>query len=83
MTSLSLSPSPQGATETILAVGISNFMAFNGLPSWSPVAAIIPAILATILFFVDQHITSTIVNRKDNKLKVGGWGQWEGLCGSG
>ena len=43
----------------------------NGLPSWAPPAAIIPAILATILLFVDQHITALIVNRKDNKLKVG------------
>ena len=42
----------------------------NGLPSWAPPAAIIPAILATILLFVDQHITALIVNRKDNKLKV-------------
>ena len=42
----------------------------NGLPSWAPAAAIIPALLATILLFVDQHITALIVNRKDNKLKV-------------
>jgi len=32
--------------------------------------AIIPAILATILIFLDQQITAVIVNRKDHKLKV-------------
>ena len=42
----------------------------NGLPSWAPAAAIIPALLATILLFVDQQITALIMNRKDNKLKV-------------
>ena len=33
-------------------------------------AAIIPALLATILIFMDQHITAVIINRKENKLKV-------------
>lgn len=33
-------------------------------------AAIIPALLATILIFMDQQITAVIVNRKENKLKV-------------
>ena len=42
----------------------------NGLPGWAPVAAIIPALLATILLFMDQQITALVVNRKDNKLKV-------------
>ena len=32
--------------------------------------AIIPALLATILIFMDQHITAVIINRKENKLKV-------------
>lgn len=42
----------------------------NGLPSWAPIAAIIPALLATILLFMDQQITALVVNRRDNKLKV-------------
>ncbi len=42
----------------------------NGLPSWGAGAAVVPAILVTILLFMDQHITAIIVNRKDNKLKV-------------
>lgn len=33
-------------------------------------SAILPALLATILIFMDQHITAVIVNRKENKLKV-------------
>ncbi len=42
----------------------------NGLPGWAPIAAVIPALLATILLFMDQQITALIINRKDNKLKV-------------
>jgi hypothetical protein len=33
-------------------------------------AALLPALLATILIFMDQNITTVIVNRKENKLKV-------------
>jgi hypothetical protein len=32
--------------------------------------AAVPAVLTTILIFMDQEITSVIVNRKENKLKV-------------
>lgn len=32
--------------------------------------ACIPAMLLTILLFMDQQITSVIVNRKEHKLKV-------------
>ena len=37
---------------------------------WLIFLAIIPAILLTILVFMDQHITVLIVNRKENKFKV-------------
>lgn len=40
-------------------------------PWWTTIAAIIPALLATILIFMDQQITSVIVNRKENKLAKG------------
>jgi len=40
-------------------------------PWWIAIAAAIPALLGTILIFMDQQITAVIVNRKDNKLKVG------------
>ncbi len=39
-------------------------------PWWIPIAAAAPAILATILVFMDQQITVVIVNRKEHKLKV-------------
>ncbi|KAK3586799.1 hypothetical protein CHS0354_002538 [Potamilus streckersoni] len=43
----------------------------NENPWWLAIAAIIPAILASILIFMDQQITAVIVNRKENKLKKG------------
>lgn len=39
-------------------------------PWWTVLAAAIPALLCTILIFMDQQITAVIVNRKENKLKV-------------
>lgn len=42
---------------------------FNN-PWWTIPAAIAPAMLATILIFMDQQITAVIVNRRENKLKV-------------
>ncbi|XP_028163612.1 sodium bicarbonate cotransporter 3 isoform X2 [Ostrinia furnacalis] len=44
---------------------------FNGNPFWSAIIAILPALLGTILIFMDQQITAVIVNRKENKLKKG------------
>ncbi len=40
-------------------------------PIWTPIAALLPALLACILLFMDQQITAVIVNRKENKLKKG------------
>lgn len=37
---------------------------------WIVFLAIIPAMLATILIYMDQHITAVIINRKENKLLV-------------
>ena len=39
-------------------------------PVWTIPAAAIPALLATILVFMDQQITALIVNRREHKLKV-------------
>lgn len=44
---------------------------FNRNPIWSPLVAALPALLGTILIFMDQQITAVIVNRKENKLKKG------------
>ncbi|XP_049902276.1 sodium bicarbonate cotransporter 3-like [Epinephelus moara] len=40
-------------------------------PWWTMLAAAVPALLCTILIFMDQQITAVIVNRKENKLKKG------------
>ncbi|KAK7158141.1 hypothetical protein R3I93_009367 [Phoxinus phoxinus] len=40
-------------------------------PSWTLIAAAIPALLCTILIFMDQQITAVIINRKEHKLKKG------------
>ncbi|XP_023137688.2 sodium bicarbonate cotransporter 3-like isoform X3 [Amphiprion ocellaris] len=40
-------------------------------PWWTLLAAAIPALLCTILIFMDQQITAVIINRKENKLKKG------------
>ncbi|XP_071478970.1 electroneutral sodium bicarbonate exchanger 1-like [Diadema antillarum] len=44
---------------------------FNGNPWWTALLGILPALLATILIFMDQQITAVIVNRKENKFKKG------------
>ncbi|XP_022693621.1 electroneutral sodium bicarbonate exchanger 1-like isoform X1 [Varroa jacobsoni] len=44
---------------------------FNHNPWWTVLLAIPPAMLATILIFMDQQITAVIINRKENKLKKG------------
>lgn len=42
------------------------------VPTWVIFASIGPAILATILLFLDQNITTRLVNSPDYKLKKGG-----------
>ncbi|XP_051785507.1 solute carrier family 4 member 4a isoform X3 [Erpetoichthys calabaricus] len=42
---------------------------FGGNPWWVYLAAALPALLVTILIFMDQQITAVIVNRKEHKLK--------------
>ncbi|XP_035285624.1 sodium bicarbonate cotransporter 3-like isoform X2 [Anguilla anguilla] len=41
-------------------------------PWWTVLAAFVPALLCTILIFMDQQITAVIINRKEHKLKKGG-----------
>ncbi|XP_035906901.1 electrogenic sodium bicarbonate cotransporter 1 isoform X4 [Anopheles stephensi] len=40
-------------------------------PAWSSALAILPALLGTILIFMDQQITAVIINRKEHKLTKG------------
>jgi hypothetical protein len=42
-----------------------------GLPTWVIAASIGPAIVTTILVYLDQNITARLVNNKDNKLERG------------
>uniref|UniRef100_A0A3P9C202 Anion exchange protein n=1 Tax=Maylandia zebra TaxID=106582 RepID=A0A3P9C202_9CICH len=44
-------------------------MPFGKNPWWWCVASFVPALLVTILIFMDQQISAVIVNRKENKLK--------------
>uniref|UniRef100_A0A8C1M6Z5 Anion exchange protein n=1 Tax=Cyprinus carpio TaxID=7962 RepID=A0A8C1M6Z5_CYPCA len=40
-------------------------------PWWTTIVTFIPALLCTILIFMDQQITAVIINRKEHKLKKG------------
>ncbi|NWJ07646.1 S4A5 protein, partial [Crypturellus undulatus] len=43
---------------------------FGKNPWWVYLASALPALLVTILIFMDQQITAVIVNRKEHKLRV-------------
>ncbi|XP_059183667.1 sodium-driven chloride bicarbonate exchanger-like isoform X3 [Centropristis striata] len=40
-------------------------------PWWTTIITSVPALLCTILIFMDQQITAVIINRKEHKLKKG------------
>ncbi|KAG7269107.1 hypothetical protein CRUP_008408, partial [Coryphaenoides rupestris] len=40
-------------------------------PWWTAVVSVVPALLCTILIFMDQQITAVIINRKEHRLKKG------------
>ncbi|KAG7254634.1 hypothetical protein CRUP_014282, partial [Coryphaenoides rupestris] len=40
-------------------------------PWWTAVVSVVPALLCTILIFMDQHITTVIITRKEHQLEVG------------
>ncbi|KAF3696187.1 Electrogenic sodium bicarbonate cotransporter 4 Solute carrier family 4 member 5 [Channa argus] len=44
-------------------------MPFGKNPWWIYLASFVPALLVTILIFMDQQISAVIVNRKENKLR--------------
>ncbi|XP_069022606.1 electrogenic sodium bicarbonate cotransporter 4 [Embiotoca jacksoni] len=46
-------------------------MPFGKNPWWWYLASFVPALLVTILIFMDQQISAVIVNRNENKLKKG------------
>lgn len=57
------SPTLEGRSWLVNPIGTN--------PWWTSVFAAIPALLATILVFMDQQITVVIVNRKEHLLKKG------------
>ena len=60
---------PQKFETTKIGRGwVINPFGKNHVTLW--LAALLPALLATILIFMDQQITAVIINRKENKLKV-------------
>jgi len=44
---------------------------FWSVPLWLPFAALGPALLVTVLMYLDENITARLVNSPDNKLKKG------------
>jgi len=44
---------------------------FGSVPIWIRFAAIVPAILATVLIFLSQNITARLVNSPENRLEKG------------
>uniref|UniRef100_A0A673KUF7 Electrogenic sodium bicarbonate cotransporter 4-like n=1 Tax=Sinocyclocheilus rhinocerous TaxID=307959 RepID=A0A673KUF7_9TELE len=55
-------------------------MPFGKNPWWMCLASFAPALLVTILIFMDQQITAVIVNRKENKLKGTETHRHTGVC---
>uniref|UniRef100_A0A803XR82 Anion exchange protein n=1 Tax=Meleagris gallopavo TaxID=9103 RepID=A0A803XR82_MELGA len=53
---------------------------FGANPWWICLAAVVPAILVTILIFMDQQITAVILNRKEYKLQKGAGFHLDFLC---
>ncbi|KAG5181559.1 bicarbonate transporter [Tribonema minus] len=41
------------------------------LPPWARAAALVPALMSTVLLFMDQNITVRLVNAREHKLKKG------------
>ena len=59
-----------GPSPTSLSSSSSLFSPRIPLPRYIYLLAAFPALLLTVLLFMDQQITSVIVNRKEHKLKV-------------
>ena len=52
-------------------VGRPWLVPFMSLPVWARWAAFFPALMSTVLLFMDQNITVRLVNSKQHKLKKG------------
>ncbi|NXW09139.1 S4A4 protein, partial [Fregetta grallaria] len=53
---------------------------FGSNPWWVCLASVVPAVLVTILIFMDQQITAVILNRREYKLQKGAGFHLDLLC---
>lgn len=58
-------------TALTTTVGRPWLVPFMTLPVWARWAAFFPALMSTVLLFMDQNITVRLVNAKQHKLKKG------------
>ena len=58
-------------TALTTTVGRPWLVPFMSLPVWARWAAFFPALMSTVLLFMDQNITVRLVNSKQHKLKKG------------
>ncbi len=58
-------------TALTTTVGRPWLVPFMTLPVWARWAAFFPALMSTVLLFMDQNITVRLVNSKQHKLKKG------------
>lgn len=58
-------------TALTTTVGRPWMVPFMTLPVWARWAAFFPALMSTVLLFMDQNITVRLVNAKQHKLKKG------------
>jgi len=61
----------------VFSLGRDWLIPFWDVPTWVPAAAAVPAVLLTMLFFLDQNISSRVVNSKANGLKKGSAYHWD------
>lgn len=52
-------------------------VSFGGVPGWVPFASAGPALLVSVLVFLDQNITVRIVQSRENRLKKGYAYHWD------
>jgi mannitol/fructose-specific phosphotransferase system IIA component (Ntr-type) len=73
---------PETGLEKTIRIPRKWLIDLGDVPGWVPLAAIVPALLGTVLMFVDQNITVRLVNSRDHKLKKGEAYHWDfGLLG--
>jgi hypothetical protein len=62
---------PAVPTKFATTTGRDWLVNLTDVPVWVIFASLVPALMATILLFLDQNITTRLVNSSDNKLRKG------------